>query len=69
MLTHAHTLDSELNLSFNRLDSVAHINEVVGSVKSLNLKNNLLESAEGLEKLYALETLVPFIIESKVDHY
>ena len=56
--THPLMICSELNLSFNRLRTMVKVNETVGSVRELRLCNNLLESAEGLDKLYALEFLV-----------
>ena len=46
-----------LNLSFNSIDSVQHLNETLGNLRVLILKKNLLRRTEGLEKLYALEML------------
>ncbi len=46
-----------LDMSFNRLTSMHRCNEYLGNVKVLLLKNNALESTEGLEKLFGLESL------------
>lgn len=48
---------SRLNLSYNRIQSTTNIFEYLGNLKELNLRNNLLISTEGLEKLFAIETL------------
>ena len=63
---------AELDLSFNRLSTMAHCNELIGSIlyidilnyfvhskdiRVLLLRHNALESTEGLDKLYSLEHL------------
>lgn len=47
----------ELDLSFNRIDSVAGANWILPQVISLDLSHNALRSTAGLEKLFALEVL------------
>ena len=46
-----------LDLSFNEIDHVTDINMAIGNVTKLNLAHNLLESTDGLQKLFALQDL------------
>ncbi len=46
-----------LDLGFNKISSTASINVVIGGIRTLVLRNNLLKSTQGLEKLYSLEKL------------
>ncbi|CAK9215809.1 unnamed protein product [Sphagnum troendelagicum] len=46
-----------LDLGFNHITSVASLNEVVGNITKLVLRNNALASTRGIEKLYSLEAL------------
>jgi hypothetical protein len=47
----------ELNLSFNRIQILSNISLVLGNIVRLSLSNNRIQSLDGLDKLYALETL------------
>jgi len=46
-----------LVLNNNGITSVQHINQSVGNIRILLLQNNMLDSTQGLEKLFGLERL------------
>lgn len=47
----------ELDVSFNRIDSVAGANWILPQIVSLDLSHNALSSTAGLERLFTLEVL------------
>ncbi|KAG0357526.1 hypothetical protein BG005_003423 [Podila minutissima] len=53
-LTHLHNLHS-LNLSYNMINSVQSIYQILGNIAVLDLRSNRLESLCGLERLWNLE--------------
>ncbi|KAG0325488.1 hypothetical protein BGZ99_000618 [Dissophora globulifera] len=55
-LIHLHNLHS-LNLSFNMIESVLRISQILGNIAVLDLRGNRLESLCGLERLWNLEKI------------
>jgi hypothetical protein len=48
---------SDLDLSCNRISVLSNLSRVVGNLLHLNLSNNLISNLDGIEKLYALESV------------